>query len=1052
MRVLAIRGENLASLGAPFEIDLTAAPLAEAGLFAITGETGAGKSTILDALCLALYGEYPRVAVDQQGSAPDPGGGKPLTVRDPRAILRRGAGNGFAEVDFIGQDGHPYRARCDIRRARGKATGTLQTLAPLLTHRDTGEAVATSKTTVLDAVIARTDLTFAQFRRTVLLPQGEFDAFLLASENDRADLLEKITGTEIYAEISQRVFEGHAERSRKAQDLDERARNLEIPDEAHLAALAMEEAELRASAATLEAERDLLNRLAEARRKSALAEAECMAAHRAREEANAAFGGKFAEMKAGLTIALDRRDALKNHALLADDSERIARHFKDRAEFVKALADAQATHAKTVRDVKALARRKQAAEEEGMRDKAQKKKCADQLIVQRAALKAIDREALTVREDALRGLQDILREARRVGRDWARARAALQAAEALRQSAETEAKAASAKLTAMEAASEQHRAARRDIAALCDIADAAVSAEALAMRSLLRAGDPCPVCGASEHPVLGDRDPHAALVAAVRQRRDELDTALAAALRESADAQGAQATAEARRAVAYREIKGLNTAIRGAEAAFADVRAAMAEGCAGCGLSLAVPFTLTDAADQDLQALEAAAQSAREAMAAPLREAKRLGQSVDKLQSGLDSYTAAVEAAETTLRELETLLQDAAIKETRQKANIAHGEERLADLDRALATYLAAADLTASDVARDAASAARRIAALGRDYAELRSALTTIAETMRSLEQASSKPVAAHADIAATLNSDITSDTARRFAKLATANVLATLGERVAACQELRADVEKCTKAATLAESHRARCAEDVADAVAKGAPACDTAMAEQQATGLSQALQSAHRRLGVIAAIRARAADLAKRAAALAAERDAAKRDADVWRKVNEAIGSKDGKAFKRFAQGVTLDHLVQLANVQLAALSAGAPRYQLARAKDAARDADNLALHIRDRDLDDDLRAVLSLSGGERFLVSLALGLALSGLEGRRSFVDTLFIDEGFGSLDAATLDMAIDALETLHGQGRKVGVITHVTGMIERIGVQVRVEKRGNSLSVVSILGHV
>ena len=100
------------------------------------------------------------------------------------------------------------------------------------------------------------------------------------------------------------------------------------------------------------------------------------------------------------------------------------------------------------------------------------------------------------------------------------------------------------------------------------------------------------------------------------------------------------------------------------------------------------------------------------------------------------------------------------------------------------------------------------------------------------------------------------------------------------------------------------------------------------------------------------------------------------------------------------------------------------------------------------EEIRSPRSLSGGERFLVSLALALALSGLEGRQSFVDTLFIDEGFGSLDRETLDIAITALESLQGQGRKVGVITHVPAMIEQIAVQVRVEKRGGGRSVVRI----
>lgn len=133
----------------------------------------------------------------------------------------------------------------------------------------------------------------------------------------------------------------------------------------------------------------------------------------------------------------------------------------------------------------------------------------------------------------------------------------------------------------------------------------------------------------------------------------------------------------------------------------------------------------------------------------------------------------------------------------------------------------------------------------------------------------------------------------------------------------------------------------------------------------------------------------------------------------------------------------MVQLANDHLNALS---PRYRLAPGK-----VSDLALYIIDRDMDDEARGTRSLSGGERFLVSLALALALSGLEGRSSFVDTLFIDEGFGSLDADTLELAVDALQ---GRGRKVGVITHVAAMIERIAVQVRVEKCGAGRSEIRV----
>lgn len=159
MRILAIRGANLASLAAPFEIDLTAEPIAGSGLFAITGETGAGKSTILDALCLALYGEYPRVSVSRRENAPDASGER-ISIHDGRAILRRGAGSGYAEVDFVGQDGERYRARWEANRARGRANGRLQNEQRALYRLDDGSAVAAGKIQVREAVEARTDLTF----------------------------------------------------------------------------------------------------------------------------------------------------------------------------------------------------------------------------------------------------------------------------------------------------------------------------------------------------------------------------------------------------------------------------------------------------------------------------------------------------------------------------------------------------------------------------------------------------------------------------------------------------------------------------------------------------------------------------------------------------------------------------------------------------------------------------------------------------------------------------------------------------------------------------
>lgn len=110
-------------------------------------------------------------------------------------------------------------------------------------------------------------------------------------------------------------------------------------------------------------------------------------------------------------------------------------------------------------------------------------------------------------------------------------------------------------------------------------------------------------------------------------------------------------------------------------------------------------------------------------------------------------------------------------------------------------------------------------------------------------------------------------------------------------------------------------------------------------------------------------------------------------------------------------------------------------------------LSLQVIDQDMGDEIRGVRSLSGGERFLVSLALALSLSKLASRKQLIETLFIDEGFGALDGSSLDLAMEGLEAIQSQGRAIGVISHVEAMRDRILTQIRVEKRGGGHSRVS-----
>jgi DNA repair protein SbcC/Rad50 len=173
-------------------------------------------------------------------------------------------------------------------------------------------------------------------------------------------------------------------------------------------------------------------------------------------------------------------------------------------------------------------------------------------------------------------------------------------------------------------------------------------------------------------------------------------------------------------------------------------------------------------------------------------------------------------------------------------------------------------------------------------------------------------------------------------------------------------------------------------------------------------------------------------------AGRDAAR----VWNQLDELIGSADGAKFRRFAQSMTFSHLIRLANRHLNDLY---PRYELQRAPSG-----ELVLQVLDRDMADEVRGVHNLSGGERFLVSLALALGLATMSSSHGIrVETLLIDEGFGSLDRNSTAMAVSVLEQLQATGRRVPVISHLEELKERIAVKVQVVPVGGGRSILEVV---
>ena len=335
MKILAIRGRNLASLADDFAVELGAPPLDTVGLLAITGPTGAGKSTLLDAMCLALFDATPRLGNGRSVpiGRPDETETDRLGSQDVRGVLRRGSGAGFAEVDFIGQDGRRYRARWSVRRARERPEGRLQPQEVTLTDLENGAALGRTKSETLAAIEVRLGLSYPQFLRSSLLAQGDFAAFLKADARQRAELLERMTGTEIYGRLSEAAFvRARAEQGRLAE-LERALGAIPCLEPAARQALEAElgrrmaEAEAaRARLVACQRARDWYEALARLRRETAEAEGEVRSAERAWDELGP-LGAELEEIERAqplgpLHLALIERHAEAERARTASERAR----------------------------------------------------------------------------------------------------------------------------------------------------------------------------------------------------------------------------------------------------------------------------------------------------------------------------------------------------------------------------------------------------------------------------------------------------------------------------------------------------------------------------------------------------------------------------------------------------------------------------------------------------------------------------------------------------------------------------------------------------------
>lgn len=1035
MRITRISGENIASLAQPFDVNLEEEPLRSAGIFAITGATGAGKSTLLDVICLALYNNTPRLSGAYSDCLYEEiPGGKPLSYGDPRTLLHRGATEGRAEVCFEA-DGMHYKAGWYVRRAGKKATGQLRPVEMSLYNLTEDREIPGNKTEILARIKELIGLSFSQFTKAVLLAQGAFASFLLAKENEKGETLMRITGTELFSRIGTAIFTRTEAASSALRQLEKEAEHFNLPEKGACEAL---EAEINSAKAALPEANKAYDSAAE---KLHLLETYASLWQRS-TEARTALEQLLPQYRP-LAATARRRSFLKRTLVYAD-KQRLLANIKARMESLdderqtkekellsineeQTAADNAQNEVKTRYNAWLAERETQLpdlkkAEETEHRSGLLKGELG-QLNRQIAAAEQLCEAKATHIEQIKRQLATA--EARQKElTHWMELHAAEQpfladASLHLIHIARLAELASLQKQLTDEAATQQKRLAEAEAAEqrLGERlrAYANVVTEAVAhLRESLEPGRPCPVCGSTDHPIWAEHS-HATVVKSAEeaaQKRKEWEAELASGMRLTKQLYGEVAATKSRLEQTDTELLALLEQER-------DVI------CRFCGVERIdrySPFS-------DYAARIAARISEWTTHTQQLSEVQKqynelLNERTRIEQERQTELLALTELRQTHAAQSLVLSQNAAsIPALIGFPSVNDYKESVRSKENGFKEQLADIAKRRTALETRGTECRKRIEAIAAESTAEAEKLTREREACCSERDALARYFGSEASIPAPDAALVAREDRQASALSAEWNRLTTLYRE-------RGDMLRKTEQALPGLKERAERNE--------------LGLWHAETEGEVTAARAYFNELnGVIARKETLLAEYRERMnnfKALSQKIDAARTYAARWDELNRLLGSKDGNKFNNIAQGYTLDRLIRYANRYLLML---APRYKLLRTPGT------LILEVRDEDMLGEKRPVHSLSGGETFLVSLALSLALSGISSLRIPVDSLFIDEGFGALDEETLHTAMTAFEALRNSGRKIGIISHVKEVTERIGVRIEVQKYGNGESRLSII---